>query len=558
MKRGFVLLALVAGCVDESGALVDVTQSEQIADKVDVLHMYVGISDGAAGFWGRVHDGDEVFLDTPLEERPYTIRLAPSAEMAADTPVRLVVIGQHGDVPNGFGVLDLPGLPSDLTLRYELVLEPIGQVGTTETGCVGDVNGVLIVGKDDRDCDGFKSEDGGDCDDENWNVHPGAYDACEGESLGVDDDCNDTADDGDGDGDGATCLRDCDDANAERSPDAREDCDGGVDNDCDDAVDEGEPEVCMNGINDDCDALTPDTGLLDEVCADGADNDCDLEVDEGRTGDGGVLDDDVDGDEATCATDCDDDNPLVFPGGEEICDQTDNNCDGAQDEGVNEDGDPALCINDCNDRNEDVYPGAHEICDTFDNDCVPGTHASPTPCFDYGTDPCKYGFLSCNEKTGVYSDVCEPMLTNPVVADPVCPQFMSCSASTADDRLAACGQPTYDCTQMVLGTGPTVCGESFHHLVAPNDPTACQWAIIGGRTQQGWTVGLVSESNPAASAVQSSCAVDFSVQAVPAGLQPATFAVALSADNVYSHTEVFTIWPERNAVCAIPSLVCSP
>lgn len=556
MTRAALVLAVTAvGCGDQAGALVDVTQSAQIADSVDQLHLYVGVAEGdATRFLGNVHDGDEIFLETPLAQRPYTIRLTPTAEMSAETPVRLVVIGKHEDgTANAFGVLDMPGLPSDLTLRYQLELQPIGSVGATDTGCVGNDGGVLIVSKDDEDCDGWRPEDG-DCNDEHGGIHPDMYDGCEGESVGVDENCNDTADDGDLDGDGAICTRDCDDSDAARSPDLREDCDGGVDNDCDLEVDEGEPEVCMNGEDDDCNPLTTDLGLEEEVCADGADNDCDLAVDEGRLGDGGVLDDDLDGDGASCAVDCDDDNEAVKPGNTELCDGLDNNCDGAEDEGVNEDGDPALCINDCNDRNEHMYPGNREICDMFDNDCVPSTLAAPSPCFDYSEDPCQYGFRTCSLETGTYGQVCEPFLANPVSPDPVCDQFASCSTTDAD-RLSACGEPSHACTQMVLNTG-AVCGESFYTLSAPNDPLGCQWAIIGGRFQQGWTVGLSSEGAPTQVAVSSACVVQFGVQAVPPGLQPGTFAVALVADNVYSHTEVFTIVPEKGTLCAIPSLVC--
>ena len=97
----------------------------------------------------------------------------------------------------------------------------------------------------------------GDCDDTNNLVAPGAEELCDG----VDNDCNELTDDGpgpwyadqdhDGYGDLAseseTCLGDggqvsnaldCDDLDAELSPDAQETCDN-RDNDCDGSVDEG-------------------------------------------------------------------------------------------------------------------------------------------------------------------------------------------------------------------------------------------------------------------------------------------------------------------------------
>jgi len=64
---------------------------------------------------------------------------------------------------------------------------------------------------------------------------------------------------------------------------------------------------------------------FEEVC-DGKDNDCDEEIDEG-------FDQDEDG-YKTCDGDCDDSDPDINPGAEEICgDGIDNNCDGRVDEG---------------------------------------------------------------------------------------------------------------------------------------------------------------------------------------------------------------------------------
>lgn len=94
--------------------------------------------------------------------------------------------------------------------------------------------------------------------------------------------------------------------------------------------------------------------------------------------------------------DCNDNDPNSHPGGIEICDGKDNDCDGAIDEAgavgctiYYYDGDcdgygstsnsACLCNkagfytatepNDCNDGNPDVYPGAQEKCDGVDNDC---------------------------------------------------------------------------------------------------------------------------------------------------------------------------------------------
>gem|GEM_PF-4591722 len=81
--------------------------------------------------------------------------------------------------------------------------------------------------------------------------------------------------------------------------------------------------------------------------------------------------------------DCDDDDPLVFPGADERCNDLDDDCDGLADEGwPDTDGDGS---SDCVDEDDDqdgspddedcapldatVYPGAAEACDDLDSDC---------------------------------------------------------------------------------------------------------------------------------------------------------------------------------------------
>lgn len=91
--------------------------------------------------------------------------------------------------------------------------------------------------------------------------------------------------------------------------------------------------------------------------------------------------------------DCDDRDPLDHPGAEEICDGTDNNCDGEADEGLGwmgyfdgdrdgygRTGDPIKFCDppgnaeseidgDCNDDDATIRPGAAEVCDSIDQDC---------------------------------------------------------------------------------------------------------------------------------------------------------------------------------------------
>jgi hypothetical protein len=112
----------------------------------------------------------------------------------------------------------------------------------------------------------------------------------------------------------------------------------------------------------------------------------------GIVADTGGLAADADGDGLVGSEDCDDADPTVFAGAEEVCDGVDNDCDGEIDEEVRNTyytdadgdgfGDPSLTSeacqpgagesvngNDCDDTDAGIYPGALEVCDGLDNDC---------------------------------------------------------------------------------------------------------------------------------------------------------------------------------------------
>ena len=101
---------------------------------------------------------------------------------------------------------------------------------------------------------------------------------------------------------------------------------------------------------------------------------------------------DADGDGFIGSEDCDDGDPAVYSGAEEICDGVDNNCDGEVDEGllsefyldadgdgfgISEDSIQECSLlegysdqsGDCDDDNDAVYPQAPEQCDGVDNNC---------------------------------------------------------------------------------------------------------------------------------------------------------------------------------------------
>jgi hypothetical protein len=229
----------------------------------------------------------------------------------------------------------------------------------------------------DNDDDGYPADQ--DCDDENANVHPGAAEVCNE----IDDDCDGSVDEGctiyyrdaDGDGYGKT-----NESIPATSPIPGYVATSGDCNDNNAYVHPGATEIC-NGIDDDCD------GDSDEGCTlwywdeDGdtfgvANNSSTYQHDKYTTQNSG---------------DCDDTQGDINPGVPELCNGTDDNCEGTIDEGcrlyfrdVDEDtwGDPFDVKvatspptgyvpngSDCDDTNAAINPDAPEVCNLVDDNC---------------------------------------------------------------------------------------------------------------------------------------------------------------------------------------------
>ena len=161
----------------------------------------------------------------------------------------------------------------------------------------------------DNDGDGWDEAD--DCNDDDASIFPEAEETCDE----VDNDCDDVAGNVDFDGDGYVNCEDCNDARASFYPGAPEECDD-LDTNCDGSADDADGDSYRR-----CEECEDPDAVTTELFH---------------------------------CQDCDDLDPLVNPGAEEVCDGLDNDCKSETDESVDRDGDGyTICQGDCSDLADD-------------------------------------------------------------------------------------------------------------------------------------------------------------------------------------------------------------
>jgi hypothetical protein len=298
---------------------------------------------------------------------------------------------------------------------------------------------------------------------------------------------------------------DCDGATDENNPEGGQACNTGM------------PGVCGNGITA-CQggalACQQQTMASNEVC-DGLDNDCDGMTDEGNPGSGAMCNTGQPGVCAQGTTACQGGALVCNPNtmaSNETCDGLDNDCDGFTDEGnpgggaVCSTGQPGVCsagTTVCQGGNlvcnADNSPGA-EQCDNLDNDCDGATdegdpgggvmcNTGLLGVCAAGTTQCTGGMIECAQNTASGPEVCGDGLDNDCngTVDNGC-----CSQAVGDGGFEG-GTPNTTWTETSTNFGTPLCSVASCPSGGGSGPHGgTWWAWFGGF--DGYELGVLSQS----------------------------------------------------------------
>lgn len=246
----------------------------------------------------------------------------------------------------------------------------------------------------------------------------------------------------------------CEDRDGDGFDAATEACPSGRDcDDTDESIHPNATEICENDIDEDCsgdDAICPDS--------------C---IDRDRDGYG-------EGDGCR-GPDCDDGNPDIHPGAEEICDDgIDQDCDGedlecssqctdADRDGFGAEGANDACARDavdCDDSNPDVHPEADEVCNGRDDNC------------NGEVDECPDENATCTETDDGLR--CQLPLGAECSDSSLCPDGTRCDPQSGEcrkDTNESCSEG--ECLEVLSCTDGTCKGEYCENVTCPDDKPEC-------------------------------------------------------------------------------------